>query len=365
VSDARLRTLERRWRESGAESDRAAYLAEWRRVAPEDVRFVYRSHYEGPLAKRTRALPGRSVLEWFQQAFDATSGLDEAAVEDWCAEALGGEVYGFGSLFHAAREEGLARPASWAELARALDEHLYVEGEVRTDVEAVVRALTDDGEVELAYAFFDAGWAAAHPGRVAYPLLDGPALPLDAPPAGAPFDPPVPAVVAGPPAAGAGTTWALCLTFSDGESLSCLDHALRAFPGVRLPGLAAHLRDVDPDDDWPRELLALRALVDPADDAVDPALERLAAVDLTDLDPLFGPYPEVRARLEREGLPPTRGDAAEALAWSGPHVAQLCHHTDPFFGFQQVVLFDDLWAAAHPDLAASLLRYARSWDPLE
>ena len=33
------------------------------------------------------------------------------------------------------------------------------------------------------------------------------------------------------------------------------------------------------------------------------------------------------------------------------------------FGYQQWYLFDDMWAAAHPDLAASLLRYATSWNP--
>jgi hypothetical protein len=27
-------------------------------------------------------------------------------------------------------------------------------------------------------------------------------------------------------------------------------------------------------------------------------------------------------------------------------------------------LFDTVWAAAHPDLAQSLLRYASGWDPL-
>jgi hypothetical protein len=35
-----------------------------------------------------------------------------------------------------------------------------------------------------------------------------------------------------------------------------------------------------------------------------------------------------------------------------------------FFGYQQWFLFDTVWAAAHPDLAASLLRYAEDRDPL-
>ena len=38
-------------------------------------------------------------------------------------------------------------------------------------------------------------------------------------------------------------------------------------------------------------------------------------------------------------------------------------HVDEYFGYQQWFLFDDVWAASHPELAASLLRYAIDWDP--
>ncbi|ONI70737.1 hypothetical protein ALI144C_49960 [Actinosynnema sp. ALI-1.44] len=47
------------------------------------------------------------------------------------------------------------------------------------------------------------------------------------------------------------------------------------------------------------------------------------------------------------------------------HLAQLAIHIDDTFGYQQWYLFDSTWAAAHPDLAQSLLRYAGHWDPLE
>jgi hypothetical protein len=39
-------------------------------------------------------------------------------------------------------------------------------------------------------------------------------------------------------------------------------------------------------------------------------------------------------------------------------------HLSDHFGYQQIFLFDDLWASAHPDLANSLLRYGAHWDPL-
>jgi hypothetical protein len=37
------------------------------------------------------------------------------------------------------------------------------------------------------------------------------------------------------------------------------------------------------------------------------------------------------------------------------HIAQMSMHASAFFGHQQWYLFDDLWAAAHPELAASLI----------
>jgi hypothetical protein len=45
------------------------------------------------------------------------------------------------------------------------------------------------------------------------------------------------------------------------------------------------------------------------------------------------------------------------------HIAQLALHHDDYFGYHQWFLFDDVWAASHPELAASLLRYATHWDP--
>lgn len=38
-------------------------------------------------------------------------------------------------------------------------------------------------------------------------------------------------------------------------------------------------------------------------------------------------------------------------------------HVLDWCGYQQWFLFDDLWAAAHPHLAESLLRYNRDPDP--
>jgi hypothetical protein len=49
------------------------------------------------------------------------------------------------------------------------------------------------------------------------------------------------------------------------------------------------------------------------------------------------------------------------------HFAQLCIHVGDSFGndaYHQWIIFDDLWAGEHPDLAEGILRYAKRWDVL-
>jgi hypothetical protein len=56
-------------------------------------------------------------------------------------------------------------------------------------------------------------------------------------------------------------------------------------------------------------------------------------------------------------------DVARSVVSVTEHLAQALVHVHELFGYEQWYLFDDVWAAGHPDLAASLLRYASSWDP--
>jgi hypothetical protein len=107
------------------------------------------------------------------------------------------------------------------------------------------------------------------------------------------------------------------------------------FPGVRLPGLPARLRAAGPDTGWPPELEVLRAQV--SDDSVEAAL----------------------ARVNRE----LSKNPDRSLITVDEHIGQLAVHHDDYFGYHQWFLFDDNWAASHPELAASLLRYATHWDP--
>jgi hypothetical protein len=341
--------------------------------------FVYRSHYEGPLSKHVRRLEAPSLLEWFRglirQARDASDPRKLAE------EVLGVYVYGFGSFVKAAKEKRFALPRSTGELRSLLEKHLYVEGgrdNIRLDSHTL-RVLTDDDEVSLAYFFFDDHAERKHPDRVTYLLIDDPRLPdgevEDA------FESPVETAELLPAGGHEGATYACLLTFSDSDSLP---GKARVFRGVRLPDLADHLRRVIPHSEpqkwsaewlktWPLELRLLRAMLDEGDRTLAAALERvnsyppwrrLQQINHTRLG--IGPHDQAREEFLSAAVDDNdrgRGDPSLSVIHQGEHVAAFCIHATEHFGHQQWILFDDLWAAAHPELASSLLHYASHWDP--
>lgn len=345
-------------------------------TSPQGIWFVYRSHYEGLLSKRIRRLTAPSILQWFQDKItEARTSLTPADIAD---ADFGGTVHGFSSLFEAAKKDSLHTPKTTAALAKLLREHLHIEGgpeNIRVD-EHSLRVLTSDGQVELAYFFFDDESVKKHPGYLAYLLHEGVNLPDGN--AEGPFKPPFAVHEITPAGAGEGATYAALLTFHDGKSIP--GDAVK-IDGVRLPGLAAHLRSVVPDsktrtssdalDTWPIEIRLLRALVQDGDTTIRPALTRAAAYPLM---PVTGAADHSRigigehAAAHGEFLAAAEGhthggDPARSVVHDHDHVALLAAHTSNQFGFQQWILFDDRWAAAHPDLASSILQYAHSPDP--
>lgn len=339
--------------------------------------FVYRSHYAGPLSKRVRRIDAPSILAWFQEKIaDARSS---PAPRNVAGADLGGYVYGFGSLLAAAREHKLAAPKSTPALRAMLHKHLYVEGgpeNIRLD-DHTLRVVTDDDEVMLAYYFFDDEAVRENAEAVAWLLEEDPAL-VDGDEDGG-FTSPVVLPVIEPAGKGEGATYACLFTFADGQSIPGQAVTL---PGVRLPDLAAHLRRAIPTakpvswspdslDTWPIELRLLRAMIDPEDTTIAPALRRCAEY------PTFtvagrgdhtraGIGPHASARPEMLALAEGRahaGDPGKAIIHAGDHVAVLCDHASSAFGYQQWIFFDDRWAAAYPDYAVSLIRYATDWDP--
>ena len=326
--------------------------------------FVYRSHPDGPLSKRVCRLDAPSVLAWFQDKIaDARGSSAPGGVAD--AE-LGGPVHGFATFLEAARRLQLPAPKSISALRKVLQEHLHVKGEtdpIRLD-DHTLRVLTRDGEVRLAYFFFDDEATREHATRLAYLMNEDAELPEGDADGG--FEPPRPVPALGSTGSGGssgeGATYACLLTFQDRRSIP---GAARVFPGVRLPGLAAHLRSVEPGHDgsasgppWPLELRLLRAMIDEGDDTLGPALLRCAAYPLGAVsggDPTrlgIGPHASARAELTQAAEGKVHGgDPGKSFVRESPHVALLCDHASAQLGYQQWGFFDDRWAAEHPDLA--------------
>jgi hypothetical protein len=344
---------------------------------PQGIWFVYRSHYEGPLSKRVRRLAAPSILAWFQAMIEeARISLTPAEV---VSNSLGGSVHGLASLFETVKERSLHTPRTTAALSKLLHEQLKVEGgpeAIHLDAHTL-SVFTDDDEVRLAYFFFDQEALSKNPGLLTYLLHDAPSLPEGT--ADKPFVPLTPVHAIGPAGSGEGATYACLLTFYDGDSLP---GKAVVFPGVRYEGLIDHLVQVQPEatpqawsdewfDTWPVELRLLRAMIEPGDKTLAPALGRAAAYPLgalasrhnhsrLGLGPQAGARAEFIAALETQG---PSGDPAKTIIQEGANSALLAAHTSPSLGHQQWVIFDDRWAAAHEDLASSLLHYAQSADP--
>lgn len=332
------------------------------------VYFAYRSHYEGPLSQRIRQVPDETVLAWFQRGWACGDP------QGWVEAELEGDVYGLASIFEAARKKRLPRPGTTDDLRTLLHKHLYVEGDedyIRVDDHSL-RVRTDDDEVELAYFFLDDEIVTASPRRLSYLLWDSWPLP-DNVGQRQPFLPDVPVLVAAPTGTVEATTYAVFLTFDDGASLANLQPL--AFPGIDLATLARHLQAVDAPvgDVWPAELHVLRALIAPGEDSLLPALERSNRWPGFNLN--ADPWPDLPGDHDTSHrLAIDMVTAAEyvdgrrpetSLLRANDHLAQLAVHCSSTFGYQQWYLFDTTWAASHPDLAQSLLRYANHWDPLD
>ena len=341
------------------------------------VYFVYRSHYEGPSGKHVRRLDGDSVLGWFQAIWERAKQADDAS--EWVKSEIGTSVYGLASIFEAAREHDLPPPTSDRMLKSYLEEHLYVEGEIKYKPHAL-QVLTDDDEIELAYYIFDDGYVSRHPGRADYLLHEDWRLPTTS--GDSPCKPGIAARPVRARGAGAGETYLALLAFYDSGGLTDLDEfgGPCRIKGVRVPELVEYLEATLPDETWPFELKLLRSQIRP-DDSMEvrlgTALGRVARLPVLRIgeselgDRLgLGTVEQARAAVE-DVVKSLRGkpdhDPSKSLVATSAHLAQLCLHVGDFFRndvHHQWVIFDDLWAGEHPDLADGVLRYAKRWDVL-
>jgi hypothetical protein len=248
--------------------------------------------------------------------------------------------------------------------------------------------LDDDDTIYLAYYFFDDTLANGRRDRVAWLLHDAWELPTSSRP-GEPFQAGVPVRPLLPGTDGAGATYVVLPVDDD-----VLWHERRrpwVLPGVRLPQLAAWLRAVTPAvteikgqryspltgtgdlhphrfEGWPEPLLLLRALVAPAEQRLAAALERCN--QWPEYFSLEDDYARAELGWAVQGHGQAHARALQRLRRGGPlwwqgqgrdpsasrireseHLVQMAMHVTECLGYRSWVLFDDLWASAHPDLA--------------
>jgi hypothetical protein len=325
--------------------------------------FVSRWRETNPLGKQVVLAEDRTILDWFQRNWTRDNP------EEWIDSELDGGAYGLESIFEQARELNLNPPKTTDELRELLYEHLYVEGDedyIRLG-EHALRVRTDDDEVDLAYYLIDEVSAAAVPDRLSFLLHDPWPLPGQAGGAGgyeASFNPGIPVRNVTLGADGGEKVFSVRLCWESPD----VDHSLDlrgaiVLSGTGLPDLASRLLAADQAQvsRWPYDVQLLRALVAPGETGIDRALERYTHLGG------YNPGDEV---LPSSGPPdqpaPGRsrsGPAEKAHIQLDEHLKQVARYIDDFFGFDQWFIFDSRWAAAHLDLASSLLRYAAHWDP--
>jgi uncharacterized protein (TIGR02996 family) len=373
------------------------------------VYFVYRCPYDSPSGRRLARFEDDSLLDWFRRHWTQIAKGD-------VGDLLGFGVYGFGSLFGSDVEEIPPPPETDEQLANYVQENLYSEGPILTSPH-LITVQTDDDELMVAYYIFDGHYLAQFGSRAAFLLQEGWRLPGGS--AKGKFKPTEPTRPTNPPGEGKGTLYWTCVAWEDSCNLEDLGPATR-LKGVRVPDLARYLASHKPSESWSGYWHLLRAQLLAGGATTDPLEEgfREALLDDPDNDATWAAYsdwlqeqglPEAGlsvleralravARYPFHHLPDTAWEAIrqgtvrearsaleEALAANKPgrryshdpskslihveeHLAQLCVHVArwKYHGdlYQQWIFFDDRWAAAHPDLADSILRYHRCWDVL-
>jgi uncharacterized protein (TIGR02996 family) len=376
------------------------------------VYFVHRSHYYTPSGKTVTRFEDDTVSDWVRRNWELGRAEPERASEHFAFE-----VYGF-SVFSRANE--IERPPEAPEqLAKWLQEEIYAEGAIICHLPHLVSVQSDDDELMFAYYIFDDHYLARYPERAAFLLDEDWRLPGGA--ADCPFVAKEPTSAQEPAGKGEGATYWACEAYEDSCNLCDMGPAVR-LDGVRIPDLARYLaqHELAPDSVsgyW--LLLRARLFADGA--SAEPLEERFreALLDDPNDDTTWAAYSDW---LQERGLPPAglfvleralrslAGYPMMALpheAWEAvrgrtvrqarealdavmsnttqkgrprkyapeksrivvdQHVAQLCLHVDCWEYnrdvYHQWIFFDDRWAAAHPDLANSILRYTRCWDLL-
>jgi hypothetical protein len=390
------------------------------------VYFVCRSQHEAPLGHRIIEFHAPDVLGWFQrhwldpkQQKELRLRSADDGMPDWSHERtkqlLKGSVYGFEEVWLAMAKWGDTPPKDYAELKHFVGTIDYY-GESITYRDHAIQCVTDDDEIDIAWHLFDEEFAKAYPERVAFLLHKDWKVDVQAAAEGS-----KPAEANGTLLNEApndeaklkeGAVYCVFLSAHDGMTISEITGTFR-FEGVRLPEFGNFLRTATvPVKDtqwswkeatWPAELILVRALLQTTEEKhlgrvlsqanPDFLNARLGAAGAAANWRFSSKKPELligdrqasardwklfEAYLQgerKQGRTHWLDRMQPPLVQSSEHFCQirfLLRSTssgsgkdpDRISGTWAYLFFDDIWAAAHPELAQSILHYGSGWQVL-
>jgi hypothetical protein len=313
------------------------------------------------------------VLDWFRSLWDFVPRTARPTEQDQAAawEVVNHTYPGLAALFNFIFEKRWEPPRTMPEVFTFL-EHALWQGGATLFGPHHVQFPNNPDDYERAMYVFDDHYVADHPERCAILLRNEPWLPDGA--SSGDFRPVDPVPVE---RLGEGSE-SVYLCFLTGYDSSCSDEYYAhleqdgawQLAGVRLdnlaPRLAAFARTVQT---WPGTFNALHL-------GLQQAVQQLGRADQADFRD-DGTLLELGLKLLPVGVNPPPSEPDDPPDPRNPkkdkqrvqkHVAQAAVHMDRGVGpgdlFHQWILFDHQWAAAHPNLASSLLRLATQWDVL-
>jgi uncharacterized protein (TIGR02996 family) len=342
------------------------------------VYLVYRCYYADPSERQVRKFEAKSLLDWFRSIWEPIH--DDAAALEHAKQLLGGlDIAPFSTLFSTIAEEGLSPPRKMDQVLAGFG-GVYIEEEDHGPHH--LQAFFEENENQLAVYLFDDQFRKKTRDRTDFLLHEGWELPEGDAEAGS-IDLPECRRLDHPNGDGEGTLYSVDLFTDCKYNLEDLEGGQRV-DGVRVPDLCRYLllNPVTVGYGLRHLRLALEALLA---SRTGPDAGFLTAIRDNPADRVnWNAYSDwlqdhghppasiylLDAALRAAGVvePRNRKPALDLFKVT-PHLAQACKHegkVEPSDSncYSQWIFFDDRWVAAHPSLAAGLLRFAARWDVL-
>ncbi len=268
-----------------------------------------------------------------------------------------------------------------------LENHLYVERRLLCQPNAI-QVFTDDDELDVAYYIFDDAYLSRNQHRGAFLIRDDWELPKSFREDGK-FHSIESRRILQPAGGAEGFVYcAFLCEYNTGGNLEDIAPCLQ-ISGIRLPDLTDFLlsRLLPSDkgrDSWPGEFLLLQhqmkklslssnrpesnkstllaALTECTKLPVSLVADQIDWSNSTQDNLVFTDSGAEDYRDRQSKIQPNKSRIQVEL-----HCAQASFHTDSWYNtdlYNRWILFDDLWAASHPNLANSILAYGNRWNVL-